>query len=426
MRSNRSRIFLLGAALALLCSPVLAGSNSDRWYDFLRDVYDRHDKDLREFLLSQLELYDRIDPDGQYADDVLYMRAKVYEEEKDTDEELACYVKLIYLFPESEHRDPCLDGARRIVNTAKSYKKRADEILPRIEGPPLLDSREDRRFAYLEFLYELEEKDLMRWAVREADDFLLLHPGDKRAPRVAQWIGDLYVGLGQDEEAEASYLKSERLYPDYVLLSYARFQRGKLMVDELDRTEEGLQLFESVMEEYPDSEQARAAAFARAEAKAEKLKDYNGAVDDFRAFVDAYPEDEHAVDALLRMGEIRADKLDYYLPAVEAYVEVADRYPQDRRGYEALERAGDLYRRRLKDPAKAAEMYARAGESYPDEEKAPALVFEAGDLVEDALEDYALAITYYEKVRELFPDHKLALEALKRIDRAQRKQVREE
>lgn len=425
MRANRSRMLLLGAALALCSSSVRAATEADRWYDFLREVYDRHDREVSEYLLSQLEFFGRIDPGGQYADDILFMRAKVFEQDNNENGELACYMKVIFLFPESKHRDVCLDGARRIVNNDRSYKKRADEILPKIEGAPVLDSPVDRRFAYLEFLYDLEEKDLMVWAVREADEFLWLHPDDGRAPRVAQWIGDLYVGLGHEDEAEASYLKSERLYPDYPLLSYARYQRGKLLVEELDRTEEGLRLLESVVQEYPDGEHARAAAFARAEAKAERLKDYNGAVDDFRAFVDAYPEDERAVDALFRMGEIRAGKLDYYLPAVEAYAEVAVRYPQDRRGYVGLELAGDLYYRKLKDPAKAAEMYARAGESYPDEEEAPGLILKAGNLVEDRLADYALAITYYEKVRELFPDHRLALEAMKRIDRAQRKLVRE-
>ena len=63
--------------------------------------------------------------------------------------------------------------------------------------------------------------------------------------------------------------------------------------------------------------------------------------------------------------------------------------------------------------------------SEQEEEEAPAMILKAGELVERRLEDPALAITYYEKLRELFPDHKLALEALKKIDKAQRRLARE-
>jgi TolA-binding protein len=418
----KSRLYFFAFVIVpLLAVQVRALENSGKLFAYLQELYNRHDKNLHEFLLAELNQYVAQFPDGEKTAEAQYLIAKVYQEKGDKQKALAVFLKTIYLYHGSPWQQESANEARKMISTESAFKDKRAGLLPLLDGVAASENPADRYFHYLNVAMALENSDAYAVIVNDAKRFLVLFPEDTRQDSVLKTIAELYAKKGDKREAEASYLRLEYCCEESPLLPYARYSRGVILSKDLGDHKTALQVLSEVAAKHPASEYATAAIFKMGEIKKEKTKDYAGAIADYRKVADAGSDSAQAVEALWAIAEINTDRLKNYGEAIAAYHEIVDKHKTDKRAVAAFEKIGDVYKDKLADYNKAAEQYAKIAEAFPYYEKAPDLILKAGSLCEDKLRDYKRSVEYYNIILDKFPKHKSADEARKRIDKAMAK-----
>jgi len=417
------RNFIISSAILVFMEQATAQYDAGKIYNFIQDVYNRHDKNLNDYLIAELQDFISVFPDDKNAAEAGYLLAAIYEAKGDKHEGLVSYFKVLYLHPNATKRAACTDAARKIINTEKSYTSKKEKLLAILDGQFSGENAADRYFTYLAFLKYLDQSNLYKWTLNAGMKFISRFPEDARIDKVLQWVAEVQDKMGDHREAEASYLKLDYASPESPLLPEARYRRGVILYKALGENEKAVEVFSQIVTAFPDSEAyAGSALFMLGEIKQKKLKDYKGAIADFRKLVDTYPKNDLAVDAFFAMAELQEDKLATPTEALKIYDEFVQKYPGDERGIKALEKAADIYKStKMQDFAKAAEYYAKIAELFPTYEKAPDMLLRAGDLCEGKLKDPQKATEYYQLVLDKFPENRLAAEAKRRIGKLQAK-----
>ena len=409
--------------VVLFTLSVLANAQytANKLFTFLQETYNRHDSKLYDFMIVELNQFLQTFPDSGYVADASYLLAKVYEEKGKKHETLAAAYKSLYLYPDTSFHKECADLIQEIIAKEKAYRDKQEKLLAILKGTFTGATLADRYYAYLTFLINLDESNLYDWTLNEAKYFVSRFPNDTRLYTVMQWIADLYAKTDKAREAVASYLKLDYLFPNNPLLSYAQYNRARLLYVEIGDNQNAIEVCKQIVSAYPASEYASASLFMLGEIKEKKTKDYGGAIAAYRKLVDTYPQYVKSVNALMAIGEINSKKLKNYSMAIIAYNEFIEKYKSSPRGVEALEAIGDIYNDNLKDYSKAAEFYAQIAEIYPTYDKAPDMLLKAGSLCEDKLSDYNKAIEYYQLVVDKYPESKKTDDAAKKIAKAKEK-----
>jgi TolA-binding protein len=415
------KLILLFSIFASLRGTGLARENPDTFFAYLQDIYNRHDKNLHNFLLAELSQYVAQFPDGEKTPEAQYLMAKVYQEKGEKQKAAAAFLKTIYLYPGTNWQQQAAQDARQLISEEGAFKDKRAKLLALVEGTPLGQSPADRYYEYLHLATALDHTDAYGALLDDARKFLILFPEDARQDSVLQTLAEIYVKKGDDHEAEVSYLRLEYCCAESPLLPYARYSRGVILSKELGDHKMAVQVLSELPAKYPQSEYATAAIFKMGEIKKEKLKDYAGAIADYRKFADTGADSVKAVEALWAIAEINTDNLKDYGGAIAAYNEIVEKHQSDKRAVAAFEKVGDVFKDKLADYNKAAEQYARIVEIFPYYDKAPELILKAGVLCEDKLKDYKRATDYYNIILEKFPKHKSADDARKRIEKAKAK-----
>ncbi len=415
------RLVCACAACSLIAAAVYAQEDPDKLFTYLQDIYNRHDKNLSEFLLGELNQYVTRFPEGEKAPEAQYLLAKVYQEKGDKHKALAAFLKAMSLYPNADRRQESANEARLIITADNAYKEKRAALLATLETPPAGENPADRYYHYLNRVTALDNNEIANLILDDARKFLIQFAEDTRQDSVLLTIAEVYARKGDKRETEASYLRLEYCFPESPLLPYARFSRGVILSKELGDHKRAIEVLNEVMTKHPQSEYAATAQLKIAEIKREKLKDYAGAVADYRRFIESKADSAKAVEALWAIGEIDLNNLKDYNGAIQAFNEIVEKYQADKRAASAMEKVGDIYRDKLADYGKAAELYAKIAEVFPDYEKAPDLLLRAGSICEDKLKDDRRAAEYYRILFEKFPKHKSADEAKKRIEKAQKK-----
>lgn len=409
------------AACSLIAAAAYAQEDPSKLFTYLQDLYNRHDKNLSEFLVGELNQYVMRFPEGEKAPDAQYLLAKVYQEKGDKHKALAAFLKVMSLYPNAASKQEAANEARLIITADNAYKEKRAALLATLETPPVGESPADLYFHYLNRVMALENKDIANLILDDAWKFLVLFPDDARQDSVLLAVAEVYARKGDERETEASYLRLEYCFPESPLLPFVRYSRGVVLSKELGDHKQAIEALVTVVAEHPQSEYAATAQLKIAEIKREKLKDYAGAIADYRKFIESNADSAKAVEALWAIGEIDLNNLKDYNGAILAFNEIVEKYQADKRAASAMEKAGDIYKDKLADYGKAAELYAQIAEVFPEYEKAPELLLKAGSLCEDKLKDDRRAAEYYRIIFEKYPQHKTANEAKKRIDKARKK-----
>lgn len=407
----------------LISFPALSiEHDASQHFAYIRDLYNKHDKKLQEYILSELDQFTKLYPNSDDIVEAYYLLASVYAEKGDEHEALASYLKTLFLFPNSPRHANCAEAIRQLVAKEKAFKDASNEIT-RIIGQDLTSEQEaGRYFHYLQFCRTLNLSNLTAWLVRESSRFIEKFPNDERIDVALQIAGDLYREKGDEEKSAATYLKLEYLAPQSEIIPYVRFQRAQLLYNKLGEEEKAEQLFTLIARDHPQSPFAPNALFFAGEIKEKKMKDYNAAIIQYRLAVDTYPDGENAIEALWRIAEINVDRLNEFAAGIGTFKEIAEKYPNSPRAINALEKASDVYKSRLKDYEKAAQTLIDLVEKYPNFEKSPDLLYEAGEIMQKEQGDFQKAIAYYEMIIQKYPDHKRADRARKEIDKIKEKQ----
>lgn len=416
MPASRLRHLLLAfAGLFVFTGSAWAQYDTAKHLTFIRDAYNRHDKNLGEYLLTELEQFLKMNPQATQAAEAQFLIGKVYEEKGEKHVALAAFLKTAFLYQQSNWAQESNNAARKILTEEEPYKKQPEKWNAQLAKAATPDSVTQGFYNYLDVLMNLESNKLQLEIARQAEAFHANFPNEARSDMVARWRAEAYAKAEKHREAALSYLRFDYLHPESALLPYARYSRGVILTKELGEHKAALDALAQVTTAHPQSEYAPSAQFMVGEIKREKTKDHRAALAEYRKLVDTYPVNENAVAALFAMAAINANELKDYAAALAAYDEIVAKHQADKRGSEALEKAADLLKDKVADFNKAAEYYAKIAELYPLFEKAPDMLLKAGALCEEKLQDTKKAADYYNLVVSKFPDHKKAEEARKRL-----------
>ncbi len=399
---------------------IAAADESDIYYEFLKNCYNQNEKELNDFLLSELNLYIKIFPKSKNLPAAGYLMAKIYADKGYEDIAFALFMKQLYLYPNSLIHSGIVEEARKIIAKNSRYKNRQAELTQLIGGTFPECDQADCLYNYLAFLYDLDQERLYNWNLREFYDFIAHNKSDDRVEQVHRWIADTYALEKNEQAAQSAYLKYEQLYPESKHIPYVKIRRAKILYEDLKDYETALEILTQVIDNYPMTDYAGSALYLRGEIKEKKQRDYNGAIADFRRLVTDMPGHDMGVDALFNIAEINRDQLGASKTAIGVYDEIIDLYPEDIRGVKALEEAAEIYMK-LDDPLSAAQEYARIASQFPAYEDSPKMLTKAGAICESKLVNYEKAIEYYQMVVDKYIDTDDAVKAEKRIAKLREK-----
>ncbi len=400
-------------------SPV--ADNSETYFDFLKATYNRHDKQLNDFLKAEFELFIAFYPESEHVPEALYLLAQTFLERKAEHEGFALLMKALYLYPDNPVKTSVVAEAQRIVATNSSYKRQQGELRKIIDGEFPGGEMAERFYRYLKFLRELDDRKLYSWTLAEYYEVIERFKDDSRVEQIHRWLGDVYASMGEAQAAVAAYQKYEKLFPVNKNLPYVIINRANVLNEDLKDYALANSLLTQVIENYPETKYASTAMFSRAKIKEERFRDYDGAIADYRQLIKQDPQHEKAVEALFEIASINVNRLRALRSAIDTYNEVVQKYPESPRGVKALKESAALYLK-MKDPYSAAKQYARIAELYPDHVEAPAMLFEAGEQALGKIKDFQMAKEYYNLLIEKYPGNVYADKAQQRIIRINEKQ----
>ena len=400
---------------------AFAALDANQHFAYIQELYDRHDKKLYDYLITEIAQFSQIYPGSEHVAEAHYLAATLYEEMGREHEAFAAYLQILALHPNSTRYNNCKEAILRVVAKEGDLRERQAEINGKLNEAPATGEAADRYLNYLQFCRSLNISKLTGWLLAGGHNFLERYPSDPHIDAVLQLVADLHREHGDEHEAAAAYFKLEYLTPESDILPYARYQRATLLYEKLDEPDKAFALFTQIAQHHPETPFAAKALFLTGEIKEKKHKDYSLAIVQYRLAVDTYPEGEDAVEALWRIAELNIGRLDNYVAGIGTFLEIAEKHPNAPRAKDAVEEAASVYEKKLRDYENAAKSLALFAEKFPEDEKAPEHLFGAGDLMKNEQKDAAKAIAYYEQLITKYPDHRRAEKARDEIAKLREK-----
>jgi len=405
----------------LLSSPAMG--NEKAYFSYLENMYKEQNKKLYTYLIEEFERYRNRFPASSYLEQSQFYIANLHFAEKKEQLALASYLKVLYLYPNSPHRPRCIEHIGILLRDESSLKKNSLSIEAKLRQNFANGTDADRYYKFLTFIETLDQKKLHFYLVREAANFVALHPTDSRVDQILNIAAQIYYDAGKHNESAAAYTKLSFLTPGSPLLPHSQYKTGTILYKKLDRYEDAEVIYAGVIKDFQDDQYAGNAMFMLGEIKEKKRKNYEAAIAQYRQMIESYPQNSNAPLALWRIAKISSKRLDDISKAILTYNEIIKRYPESDLLVSALEENSGLYQKKLKDYEKAAEFLARSAKLIPKHKKTPDMILRAGIIAEDRIEDYALAATYYKMVIAKYPNHKKAGSARKKLEKVEKKMV---
>jgi len=415
----RKILILLG--ILLIQSGVFAQYNPGAYFNYLEETFNEHQNSLQNILIDELNYFLLLFPEDENAGRAQYMLASVYNKKGKEHEALAAYLKMIYLYPSSAAIKANVDDLRRLIANERSYRDSQPFLLEVIEENKSGMSTADAYHRYLEVLVSLKKSGLLDSGIESSREFIRRFPNDSRHADAVLWMADFFTYSKDYAEANTTYQKFGRIFPNNPKMADIRYKQGALHYNHLRSHEKGMSYLSDMVNNYPDSPLVGNAIFLIAEIKEKKQKNYDGAIADYQMMAERYPTNENSPEALWRIAKIYDNEKKDYQQSIAAYNALLAGYPSTEKGPEALEEIAEMYRKNFNDYENAAIALARIADSFPEYEKAPDRLIDAGKLMSDKLEDHQRAIDYYQRVVDNFPNSKKVKDANKRIEKATKK-----
>ncbi|HPG38014.1 MAG TPA: tetratricopeptide repeat protein [bacterium] len=400
-------------------SSLYAQVDAQSYFTYLQELYKRNDKQVTNFIITEMNCFLRMYPEDTNAARVLAMQDTLFERNGKKNESFACTLKMLFLYPQSPLCANCNANLQKLYLTDKNILEKKELITNSLLTGPTDVLRQNRYYNYLHLLHGLKMEKLYEWTQTEIQNFVQLFPADTRLDQILAWSAELYGLSGNKNEAVDTYLKITIFYPKSLLLPQVMYERGLLYNDKLNNPEAAVAAMTALVEKYPQSDYAANALLQSATLKKDKLKDYNGAIADYRQFINLYPAHDKVMEALWNIAQIYHKNLKDYNLAISAYNEVVTKYNTFVTGVNALEEIADIYEKTLRDIPNAVKALVQISELHPTFEKSPDYLFEAASLCEKELKDLPRAKEYYELFLKKYPNHKKAKDATRQIEKIQ-------
>lgn len=412
---NLIYVLLMTVAFSTLS---LAQVEESKYFEFLKNAYETKSDDDIEFLVMQFNQFLDVFPFSQKNDEVNFMLAEVYRNDRSYFNALANYLKILFLYPGSLHKDQ----AKAYINTIISdHEERAFEEIKNQFLSELgnINSNNDLVASYFEYLIFLKNnnpEDLNPIIIKEIDYFLN-NFGEKsnNADQALFWQCEIYEKEYDWTEASLSYIKLKTLFPESNLIPQVIYNLSLIDYNELSKPKAAKESFVQLISNYAESEFAGNAQFYLGELYEKEFQDLNEAVTNYRLLVETYPTNKFSVEALKRVAEILIDQ-EKYEEAISTYYQIVELYPKDKYSPDALMEIKYLYVRRLENYLKAVETLKFFAKQYKDNEDAAENLYDAADMYYDELNNKQAAIDTYHQVINEFPDSKYAEWAKDKIE----------
>jgi TolA-binding protein len=401
----------------LLFSSLFAQIPEPGSFQYLQEAFSKRNSDVMEYLMSECNQYLLTFWDSPNADEVQFMLGNIYEDEKMYAAAFLSYLKIKFIYPNSDRRNDSVSNLNQIVhNKAEGIfsekRKNIDELVS--QTLPFTD-RNTAYYDYIKFVFELNIEELNEVLLQDIKTYTIIYA--KNVENIDQlyfWIGGLYKKSSDWHQSILSYGKINYLAPESLLIPQALFQIALLQYQETRQYSEAKDTFVSLIAAHPDMSVAGDAQFYLAELYEERLDNTDEAVANYRVMVESYPDSRFAVESLKRVAEIMQDK-ENYVEAIAAYYQIFELFPKHSYTPEALLEIENLYSRRLENYEKAIETLKLYSDQFSQREDAAERLFDAGDIYSDDLNNKQAAIDTYNEVINKFPTSDYADKAKDRI-----------
>lgn len=207
-------------------------------------------------------------------------------------------------------------------------------------------NKQPNQWAYVEqrlftFLEDLNENDTDRDTLTRQESEILaaaeaqvqLNPENDALYRV---LGDIYLELGQEENAFEAYARMEELRP----------QEGKTLIEfgnhciKRKQYETAIQAFNKLIELYPKSKYVMEARLKVADSHIHKGA-FDDAVAAFNAIQQQFPNTSQAREAMIKVADLQLDYLKNPDEAIQIYQSYLEKYPRSDFAGKATFRLGE-------------------------------------------------------------------------------------
>ncbi len=191
-----------------------AKSYQDTYFDFLSFLYEIDVKELHSFLLDEIKTYFRIFSDNPVNGDMIsFFAGNTFEQDNKIANAIACYRKIIALFPESSYRWKAqYQIGYLFYSRLDSTSSAMDNFLEVINSFPMQEEAVNAQF-YLAEIYDKKLNNIDE-AIQNYRLLIESFPDNPFRLTALKRVAELCRNSGRFEEAVTSYMQIFEEYPD--------------------------------------------------------------------------------------------------------------------------------------------------------------------------------------------------------------------
>ena len=232
------------------------------------------------------------------------------------------YLKLLFIFPESEASAAAADALNGLVAKDGELGHLYYEVVLNPDSLNVGDEKFYRYLQYLDHLHRLIDPAARRWFLTESELFLKLYPSIFQSDKIIYWQAQTYHALEEYHNEVLIYQKIPVLFPESEYIPDCKFNMAKVTTNQLKLYSSGAERYAAFRAEFPDHATAPAAMLAEATVYSINLKDYRRASELLRELADTYAESDLAPIALFDYATLSRDKLASTAQALAVYEEI--------------------------------------------------------------------------------------------------------
>ncbi|HVE12080.1 MAG TPA: tetratricopeptide repeat protein [Elusimicrobiota bacterium] len=401
-----------GAAPSIGAVKVSPAERLASEWRFLKQAGEDRRPEIVETVLAQVSRLVRSNPDADFADEALRLKADLFERQGDPKSAVMAYLRLLCEAPSSKLAFPAKRAMMDIVD--RKFERRLKPVFGELDRGMDAGDKSARLAALFKKLVDQTDDALYEPLVLEFEEFSARFPEYPKADELTMVLGELHGKKGKYASAILAYQKLLSVYPASAFKPRSQRLIGDVLANNLKDYNKAIDAYQEVVNRYADSEEARTSyeQIARIE---EQLKQYDLAIDIDEKIVKLYPSTDAALRAYNGEARLLAEQLNRPGQAIETYGKLADMFKASPLAARAL-KAGAAIAHKQKDFSTELALDERIAKDIPESAEAPEALYAAADICENELQNPEKAIELYNQLSARYPAHKLARKARSRAD----------
>jgi len=274
------------------------------YFEYLLLMHESKVEDYNRILLSDINYYLlNFATKVQNTDQCLFWLGEIYEKQRDWDESLLSYKKLLELTPQSSLIPQTLFRIAYLQYSEKSEAKKAKEsFVQLITSYSENDAAGDAQF-YLAELFD-KELDDKKEAIANYRLVVETYPKNKHSVEALKRVAEILEKDDKYEEAIASYYQIVELYPDDPFAPGALMEIKDLYLRKLKNYDKAIETLKFYAKQYSQKEDAAEMLFDAADIYEDDLKNKQAAIDTYNQVRNDFPGTKYAEKAKDRIESL--------------------------------------------------------------------------------------------------------------------------